>query len=62
MKISKLNKKNHQMKLQDEIIIQEKVNNENICNDIQICNITIIDYIKNSKKKFKYISFLEFYW
>ena len=50
------------MKLEDEIIIQEKVNNENICNDIQICNITIIDYIKNSKKKFKYILFLEFYW
>lgn len=26
-------------------IIQENINNENYCNDIQICNLTILAYI-----------------
>ena len=29
----------------DKEILQENINNENYCNDIQIYNLTILDYI-----------------
>lgn len=30
---------------EDKEIIHENIKNENCCNDIQICNLTILDYI-----------------
>ena len=46
--------KNHQIEFRRSWIIQEKVNNENNCSDIQICNITILEHVKNTKFFFKY--------
>ena len=36
---------NSKNEFEDKEIIQENINNENYCNDIQICNLTILDYI-----------------
>lgn len=47
--------KNSWKKLENNKIIQEEVNNEIIFSDIQICNITILDYIKIIWFFFKFI-------
>ena len=36
---------NSKNEFEDKEIIRENINNENYCNDIQICNLTILDYI-----------------
>ena len=55
---------NSKNEFEDKEIIQENINNENYCNDIQICNITMnIDYIIYvAFKKKIHISLTKLYW
>ena len=51
MKTSKhyLKKKNYYKELDDNEIIPQKANNENNCNDIQICKIKILVILKKNQ-------------